>query len=51
MCYADGARELTRRRLRKKHEKNEPGTETMHPLDGMTVWMSDLDLTPDDDFI
>lgn len=49
MCYATAAKEITVRRLRKKHDK-EPGTEP-HPLDGMAVWVSTDDLSPDDDFV
>jgi hypothetical protein len=40
----------TVRRLRDKHKKD-PGTDQLHPLDGMTVWISEHDLTPDDNFI
>jgi hypothetical protein len=50
MCYSSAARELTVRRLREKH-KAEPGTAELHPLDGLSVWMSPEDLTPDDDFV
>ncbi|MFT3871064.1 MAG: hypothetical protein QM714_00225 [Nocardioides sp.] len=49
MCYATGARELTLRRLHKKHK--DPGTDAMAPTDGMTVWMSRDDLSPDDEFV
>jgi hypothetical protein len=49
-CYATASLEVVRRRLRKKHEKDEPGSK-LHPLDGMGVWVSQFDLTPDDDFI
>lgn len=49
MCYASAVRELTWRRLRKNH--GDPGTEKLHPTDGMTVWASDFDLTPDDNFV
>lgn len=49
MCYATAVRDLTVRRLQKKH-KAEPGEE-LHPLDGLSVWVSPEDLTPDDDFV
>ena len=49
-CYATGARELVERRLQKRYEKKPPGP-APHPLDGMTVWTSLHDLTPDDDFV
>lgn len=45
MCYASGAQEATMRKLRERHKD--------HPeqMDGMTVWMSEADLTPDDNFV
>lgn len=51
MCYATADRDLVLRRLQKKHEKEQPGTKGHHPFDGMSVWVSPHDLTPDDDFI
>lgn len=50
MCYATASREVVLRRLQKKHEKTEPGL-TLHPLDGMSVWVAQDDLTPNDDFV
>jgi hypothetical protein len=50
MCYATAVRELTLRRLQAKH-KQEPGIDDLHPLDGMGVYVSPDDLTPDDDFV
>lgn len=50
MCYATAAREVTTRRLTEKHKGRKPGAD-LHPLDGMAVWVSDVDLTPDDDFV
>lgn len=49
VCYATAAREVTLRRLRAKHDGT-PGAD-LHPLDGMAVWVSEHDLTPDDDFV
>lgn len=49
MCYATAARDIATRRLTAKHGHPE-GTEA-HPTDGMRVWMSPEDLTPDDDFV
>lgn len=51
-CYATAAREVTLRRLQKKHAK-QPLHESMdlHPLDGLHVWVATEDLTPDDDFV
>lgn len=50
VCYASAAREVTARRLLKRHEKNQPGID-LHPTDGVSVWVSTEDLTPDDDFV
>lgn len=50
MCYATAVRDLTVRRVRARH-KGEPGTEELHALDGMSVWVSTADLTPTDDFV
>ncbi len=50
MCYFTAAEAVTWRRIHAKHEDNKPG-KAPHPLDGMSVWMSDQDLTPEDDFV
>ena len=50
MCYASAVQQLTLRRLRAKH-KAEPGLVDLHPLDGMGVYVSPDDLSPDDDFV
>ena len=50
MCYASASLEVVRRKLTKKHEKARP-SEALHPLDGMGVWVSQYDLTPDDSFV
>lgn len=49
MCYSTAARAIAVRRLQEKHGHAE-GTEA-HPLDGMNVYASPEDLTPDDDFL
>ena len=51
MCYSTASLQLTRRRLQKKYAKKQPGTDGLHPTDGMSVWISTDDLTPDDDFV
>lgn len=51
MCYPSASLELVQRKLQERHKKSEPGTTTLHPLDGMSVWVSEFDLTPDDDFV
>lgn len=50
-CYATGTRQLTLRRLQRKYEKNQPTADRMHPLDSLSVWASQDDLTPDDNFV
>ena len=64
MDYAKATQEVAVRRYRKKHEKRpwHDGTfriwaETYSPVtpfhytDGVTIWVSRENLTPDDDFI
>lgn len=51
MCFATAARSLMWRAVREKHKDNEPGTKALHPLDGMDLWASEFDLTPDDKFV
>ena len=51
MCYASAATELTRRRLAKRYEDKPPGTADLHDTDGMRLWSSQEDLTPDDDCV
>jgi hypothetical protein len=48
-CYVTAARDLTMRRVAKKYKK-EPNTAELHPLDGVSVWMADYDLAPEDTF-
>lgn len=50
VCYATAARDVTVRKLAKRYEKSPPGTE-MHATDGVSVWVSTEDLTPEDDFV
>lgn len=49
VCYATAVKEVTVRRLRKLHSQD--AAEALHPLDGLGVWASPDDLTPDDDFL
>lgn len=53
VCYATAAREMTWRRLERKHEKNDraKALTQAHPFDGLSVWVSSENLTPDDDFV
>lgn len=48
-CYVTAAQELVMRRLHKKYAR-EPGTDSLHALDGVSVWMAEADLRPDDPF-
>jgi hypothetical protein len=48
-CYVTAARDLTLRRVAKKY-KQEPNVHELHPLDGVSVWMAEYDLDPDDTF-
>lgn len=48
MCFASGAVEATWRKVRDAHGTPKPGE--MHQTDGMAIWASQHDLTPDDHF-
>lgn len=48
-CYATAVRELVVRKVHKKYS-SEPGTSGLHPLDGVSIAVSEVDLDPDDDF-
>lgn len=50
MCYVSAVQELNVRRVNAKYA-DEPGTADLHPTDGMRVWVSTDDLTPDDNFV
>lgn len=39
-CYATGTREWGIRRLREKHKSTSVASDAMHPLDGVSVWVS-----------
>jgi hypothetical protein len=51
MCYATAAKTLAWRQMREKHKNNEPDAASLHPTDGLEVWVADADLTPDDTFV
>lgn len=48
-CFVTAARDLTMRRLHKKYSR-EPSAESLHPMDGVSVWMAEYDRDPDDKF-
>lgn len=50
MCYVSAVKELTVRRVQKKYTQ-EPGIDGLHPTDGMSVWASPEDYSPDDEFV
>lgn len=49
-CYASAGRDQTWRRTFKAYEHPKPDSESPHITDGLSWWMSQHDLTPDDDF-
>lgn len=48
-CYVTAARDLAIRRAQHKY-RQEPDARGLHPMDGVSVWISDADLNPDDTF-
>jgi hypothetical protein len=50
-CWATAAREVATRKWRAKNEHAKPDSAGYKPDDGTSVWVSEFDLTPDDDFI
>lgn len=51
VCYASAVRDVAWRKVHKKHPGPEPKSGELHETDGMVVWASQHDLTPDDHFI
>ena len=51
VCWATAARSVARRRFEKLHEHANPDPAGYLPTDGVTVWVSQRDLSPDDDFL
>lgn len=49
-CYAKAAEEVAERVWRGKQEGKSVALD-MKPTDGTHVWVSEFDLTPDDDFL
>lgn len=48
-CYVTAVRELTWRQVEKRYGPPK-GTDGLHETDGMLLWVSEHDLSPDDDF-
>lgn len=46
-CFATATTEWARRRLDAKYEGVKVGEDALHPLEGVTVWVSEV--PPDDD--
>jgi hypothetical protein len=51
ICWATAARKVNLRRWEKKTEDARPDAAGYLPDDGATVWVSRIDLTPDEDFL
>lgn len=51
VCWATAAQMVASRRFHNLHEKAKPDSAGYLPTDGALVWVSDEDLTPDDDFL
>lgn len=51
VCFATKDREAWNRRWRKKHEKAKPDGAGRLPTDGEWLWVSQHDLSPEDDFL
>lgn len=49
-CGATAARQLVSRKFAAL-TKTDPSPDAQHPSDGVNLWVSDMDLTPDDDFL
>lgn len=50
-CWSTATRTVVERRWHEKHENAKPDVAGYLPTDGVTVWVSPHDLTPDDDFV
>ena len=50
MCYLTAVRDLTMRRVAARYAQ-EPGTRELHPTDGMSLWASPDDLTPESNWL
>lgn len=51
MCYATAAHELIVRRLQRKYKDSPPTPDRRHAMDGMSLWASLDNLSPDDNFV
>jgi hypothetical protein len=51
VCWATASREAVNRRLHEKRQDVKPDERGYLPSDGETVWVSLLDLSPEDDFV
>jgi hypothetical protein len=50
VCWASATRDWGMRVLRDKHETKKPGAAALHPLDGVTVFVSQQEPEGDDPF-
>jgi hypothetical protein len=51
VCWVTAAREVAERRWERRTEGAKPDSAGYLPGDGMRIWMSREDLSPDDDFL
>lgn len=51
VCNVTVAQTMTQRRFARATERIKPDGDGWHPADGVTIWMSEEDLTPDDNFL
>ena len=51
VCNATAARQLVERQFHAKHEGEKPTPEDYHYTDGVSLWVSEMDLSPEDDFL
>lgn len=47
-CWPTAVRESVVRQLQERHEKAKPNEAGLKPLDGVSIWVSEYDLNPDD---
>lgn len=50
-CWATAATDAVSRRWKEKHKDAKPDSNGVLPTDGVHIWVSEDDLTPDDDFL
>lgn len=51
ICYPTAVRDVAYRLVYAKYGRPDPKSGDMHITDGMAIWASEHDLTPDDNFV